>query len=203
MWEDKTVDYSTSIYSLLETRSPQCSALGRSLGHLNFNQCNVKAKTDRKYLCQVPDTASSQHSPPLSSYSPQQSRPSLATVNVVAIGLDGGSWWPVMCPSQHMTHVFMVCDIATSCWAKRDVTFSRSPQSWALPTPKSCPAQLALKFLPPSFPCRSENQRVPYTLVCDHRRDCQDGSDETFCSFKSCDGQTQFQCLNKQVLFVL
>nr|KAG5702607.1 hypothetical protein BaRGS_027993 [Batillaria attramentaria] len=38
-------------------------------------------------------------------------------------------------------------------------------------------------------------QTVHYTLVCDHKRDCLDGSDETFCEFRRC---PERRCQNKQ-----
>ena len=43
------------------------------------------------------------------------------------------------------------------------------------------------------FQCRDNSGCVPYTLVCDHRQDCADGSDEDFCVFQSCD-ETQMTC---------
>ena len=74
-----------------------------------------------------------------------------------------------------------------------------------------CPNQLVTRVFisvrfqtyPPSFQCQSETQRVPYSLVCDHRQDCLDGSDETFCTFLPCYLHYQFQRLNKQVCLVL
>ena len=49
------------------------------------------------------------------------------------------------------------------------------------------------------FQCRDHGACVPYTLVCDHRPDCDDGSDEDFCSFEPC-SSTQFECRDgKQV----
>nr|KAG5711570.1 hypothetical protein BaRGS_016752 [Batillaria attramentaria] len=36
------------------------------------------------------------------------------------------------------------------------------------------------------FTCSSGEERVPYTLVCDFRQDCSDGSDESFCVFQPC-----------------
>ena len=180
-----------------------CTLLGLSVGHLKFQKCDVKDRNQRKYMCQMSDTAHGQHAQPSSLFATRQHEPILAKINVVTIGQYGGRWWPAICPNKHLTYVFMACDVSTLCWAGGDAAFSLRPQSWALPSPQSCPVQLDTKLLPPSFQCQSETQRVPYSLVCDHRQDCLDGSDETFCTFLPCDLHYQFQCLNKQVCLVL
>ncbi|KAK7111126.1 hypothetical protein V1264_010811 [Littorina saxatilis] len=46
----------------------------------------------------------------------------------------------------------------------------------------------------PYFRCDSEVEHVPYTLVCDHRQDCADNSDEDFCQFPPCTGNTPLKC---------
>nr|KAG5701005.1 hypothetical protein BaRGS_022716 [Batillaria attramentaria] len=51
--------------------------------------------------------------------------------------------------------------------------------------------------LPPSFTCKKDEMRVPYTLVCDFRPDCSDASDEDFCVFRPCK-IGQFHCGDKQ-----
>lgn len=43
-------------------------------------------------------------------------------------------------------------------------------------------------------PNRNRLETVPYTLVCDFRPDCCDGSDEDFCQFSPCDGRTEIKC---------
>ena len=43
------------------------------------------------------------------------------------------------------------------------------------------------------FQCRDNSGCVPYTLVCDHRQDCADGSDEDFCVVQPCT-YTQSAC---------
>nr|KAG5710971.1 hypothetical protein BaRGS_013705 [Batillaria attramentaria] len=50
----------------------------------------------------------------------------------------------------------------------------------------------------PSLPEMNEIEHVPYTLVCDHRSDCKDDSDEDFCVFPPCDPFLQYHCGNKQ-----
>ena len=91
----------------------------------------------------------------------------------------------ITCPDAHVTHTFLSCDVESSCWA---LDFSTSV---------SCPAPLTP--LPPSFTCNNGVQHVPYTLVCDHRSDCSDRSDERFCVFTPCNVTSQFECKSKEV----
>ncbi|XP_025116258.1 uncharacterized protein LOC112577405 [Pomacea canaliculata] len=90
------------------------------------------------------------------------------------------------CPSLHYTHTFFACDVKSECWADK---YDNS---------KTCSTPLTSR--PPSFSCINEIQRVPYSLVCDHRSDCSDDSDEKFCIFSSCPlSKNDFVCDNKQV----
>lgn len=106
------------------------------------------------------------------------------------------------CPQGgHLTHEFLACDVESSCWA-RDVAASVSCKATRNDDPAAfCGA--ALTPLPPSFPCSNGRGEVPYTLVCDHRPDCSDSSDEKFCVFPPCDVMTQFDCGNQQVRFAV
>ena len=155
-------------------------------------------------MCQIPVSEHGQHIQSPSLPAGQQTSPNLAkaNVNVTIAGQSYSKWSPVSCPKGHLTHNFLACDVSTSCWARSDVTFSFSPDTWAFPTSLSCPVQPAKMSPAPYFPCKSEEQRVPYSLVCDHRRDCADESDETFCKFFPCNLQSQFECRSKQVCFV-
>ena len=92
----------------------------------------------------------------------------------------------VTCPAGHITHQFMSCDPLSLCWA-------RDQQS--VP---SC--QTSLNPRPPMFTCTGETEHVPYSLVCDHRVDCRDHSDEDFCTYPEslCHGAS-FHCGNMQV----
>ena len=105
------------------------------------------------------------------------------------------------CRDGHVTHEFLACDVQSACWARArdaaDFTSCRTLRDGGRTASGSCAASLTP--LPPSFPCSSGWGEVPYTLVCDHRDDCSDGSDEQFCVFPRCDGQTQFDCGNRQV----
>lgn len=91
----------------------------------------------------------------------------------------------VQCPLHHITRTFLACDVNSQCWAD---TYDSS---------RSC--DTLLTSLPPSFACANEIQFVPYTLVCDHRPDCSDSSDEYFCVFPSCPPHQYFRCTNNQV----
>ena len=100
------------------------------------------------------------------------------------------------CPGGHLTHEFLACDVQSSCQA-RDTAASSSCVTRGDETVAVCPT--ALTPLPPSFPCSNGRGEVPYTLVCDHRPDCSDDSDEKFCVYPMCDAVTEFTCENKQV----
>lgn len=92
-------------------------------------------------------------------------------------------WNYIRCPMNHFTHKFMACDGA--CWGGKDGDTSL------------CLARLT--SLPPLFKCVDVQQSVPYTLVCDHRADCRDGSDEDFCYFPPCNITSPFRCDGKRV----
>lgn len=91
----------------------------------------------------------------------------------------------LQCPSHHLTHTFLACDDNTQCWAEKYDT--------------SRPCGAPLTSLPPSFSCANGHQHIPYTLVCDHRSDCSDNSDETFCKFPACPSLQLHRCANGQV----
>ena len=179
------------IYNLKDFE-PICTVLTSSKGWLGLIECDsISPGGDHGFICQYPDESRDQSTQLLTA------SPSLAKINVTTVDQNGNRWRPVICPSGHATHTFLACDVATNCWAKGRVITSLLPDSWALPTSQSCPMKMTP--FPPSFLCRSEEQHVPYTLVCDHRPNCVDGSDENFCTHPSCHVETQFQCLNKQV----
>ena len=216
IWEDKTVDYLTPLIHLGESEQlrPVCARFHHDPGWADIFACNFKTDDHSMSLCEIPHdrkklhdhtgarldlTVSGQRSKSLPQISSQQTWPGLDTVSVMVMGQRKPLLSMVACPSGHVTHSFLACDLSISCWAEGSVTFSLHPESWALPTSQSCPVPQNMTSLSPSFPCRSDERRVPYSLVCDHRRDCLDGSDETFCKLIPCDWKSQFQCLNKQV----
>ena len=197
VWEDSTVDYFSGIYGFIPmVTQPGCGFLSLNPNMVMFDDCwspimsSVKPHT---FLCQLPVLYRQLH---------QQKSPNTIKVKVRLKPLNTtstGQWWSVTCVGRHLTHVFLACDTLADCWAGGDVTFSRHSDTWASPTSKTCPVPLGGQPLPPSFPCKYWGQRVPYSLVCDHRTDCLDGSDEAFCHFLPCLNLSQFQCYNKQV----
>ena len=90
------------------------------------------------------------------------------------------------CPLDHVTHEFLACDVRSTCWSDNDDT----RQAWGFPWRGLCESQ---RNLLPAFTCHDGVTHVPYTLVCDHRDDCHDGSDETFCTFPPCHGPRPLQ----------
>ena len=87
----------------------------------------------------------------------------------------------------HITHKFLACDGLSDCLVTPDQTGN---DLCARDTDPS----------PPFFVCDNKAQQVPYTLVCDHRHDCADGSDEDFCVFQPCgDPSVSFHCGDGQV----
>ena len=99
------------------------------------------------------------------------------------------------CPSRHVTHSFLACDERSVCWAHDTASFSSERDSWDLPSYLSCPVP-GVTSLPPSFACVKGSSRVPYTFVCDYRKDCEDDSDEDFCQFAACPTKRPLQCGN-------
>ena len=87
------------------------------------------------------------------------------------------------CPNGHVTHDFLSCDPATDCFAETYVD--------------TCETENGGVIAP--FTCEDGVQTVAFTLVCDHRQDCRDGSDEDRCVFEACEG---FLCDNTQCVRV-
>ena len=86
------------------------------------------------------------------------------------------------CPPGYMVQIFLACDVNSQCWPREA---------------GKCTAPL--EPLPPSFECRDRLSVAPYTVVCDYREDCVDGSDEDFCQHVPCPAGKQFYCDNGQV----
>ena len=111
----------------------------------------------------------------------------------INIGISHGKSPPVphvKCPDGHVTHAFLACDMQSACWQDRQE--SVESEVWGVPSTASCPAPMT--SLPAMFTCSSGGQRVSYSMVCDHRPQCGDGSDESFCVFPPCSATTPMQC---------
>ena len=94
----------------------------------------------------------------------------------------------VTCPLEHVTLSFLACDFQSRCWAREHGALDK----YDVPLKTWCSARLS--SLPPMFTCSSSSQLVPYTLVCDHRQDCHDLSDEDFCAQISCSRSMAIGC---------
>ncbi|PVD28741.1 hypothetical protein C0Q70_11335 [Pomacea canaliculata] len=92
----------------------------------------------------------------------------------------------VSCPRGHFTFNFLSCDEASQCGAQR---LSLHCQTWL---------DNKVSVVTAMFECFDRSSTLPYSLVCDFRPDCPDGSDENFCTRDpDCDG---FQCRNGQCI---
>ena len=86
----------------------------------------------------------------------------------------------VQCSSGHSIQLFVSCEPRSEC----------TPVSESTATSSRCPSTL--------FACETSRDHVSYTLVCNDRRDCFDGSDETFCVYKR-DEVTYNECATPEV----
>ena len=164
------------------TSGPNCALFttdGTQQVELQDN-CNVPLRAD--YLCEfapLPTNAADAGTP--------------ASPLGVVLAPPSRLWLPVprvTCPDGHLTHAFLACDAESVCW-RRPYGDAES-EVWGVPSVTSCPAPMT--SLPAMFTCSSGAQRVPYSLVCDHRQQCGDGSDESFCVFPPCSASTPLQC---------
>ncbi|KAK7098999.1 hypothetical protein V1264_003205 [Littorina saxatilis] len=108
----------------------------------------------------------------------------------------------VRCPAGHYTWTFQGCDPLSACFAEKEVVYGDRGALWDIPTASSCHVH-NVTSRPPLFACDSGVQRVPYNLVCDHRSDCNDNSDEIFCHFARCTGEKLLQCGTSQQCYSL
>ena len=87
----------------------------------------------------------------------------------------------VQCSSGHNIQLFVSCEPRSEC----------APVSESTATSSRCPSTL--------FACETSRDHVSYTLVCNNRCDCLDGSDETFCVYKWDEKVTYNQCDTRKV----
>ena len=184
-WVDNSIAFYTR-HLAEKVRSPACGAFpAGNVTLAELGECDKAATA--YYLCEVSATSKKeQHG---ENENPQPSiqlpLPQHQTFDSIS--------HPVICPEGHTTHDFLACDVASSCWADNYVISSDGLGV----SDVSC--AVSLSSLPPSFLCSNGRERVPYTLVCDHRQDCSDRSDEDFCRFPPCCAGSQLQCSNQQV----
>ena len=95
------------------------------------------------------------------------------------------------CPGGQMTHEFLSCDPKSSC-GKSQCRFTRRKTH----VPPVLPVSTANLFaIVDMYSCVNDNTFISYTLVCDFRSDCEDNSDESFCTHPPCE---TFSCSNGQ-----
>ncbi|XP_025079160.1 uncharacterized protein LOC112555144 [Pomacea canaliculata] len=181
LWCDGTVAHFIQIKALnLKLLSEACARTPDSFMKILLGEENLMVTTcEDKYLislhlCEIPETSSKY--------------PDVRAPDSVQPRSRDFKPGYILCPANHFTHVFLACDVTSNCWSKTDgATYSCSPP---------------LTSLPPLFECADVQQSVPYTLVCDHRADCLDGSDENFCVFPPCDLDSPFQCSGRRCVQV-
>ena len=174
MHMDGTIAYNTGTMPADYSVIPDCALLARD----QINKASRDVALVANFLCELPADTGNAVPEQRGKNSRQRLESNLST-NLFPKALF------VECPDGHMTHVYLACDVHSACFALDSSTSV------------SCPAPL--KPLPPSFTCNNGVQHVPYTLVCDHRSDCSDRSDERFCVFTPCNVTSQFECTNRQV----
>ena len=89
------------------------------------------------------------------------------------------------CPGRHNIQLFLSCDPRSECTSNSESAVTSS----------LCPSTL--------FTCEASREQVPYTLVCNQRSDCLDGTDETFCVYGSYDELAYSECDNRKVLLCI
>ena len=187
-WVDNSIAYYTR--HLAEgVMHPACGAFPEGNVTLaELGECN--RATTAHYLCELP--------PPSHGHPTEEQT---TTSNHLQLSRPANQTFPSIfhatCPKGHVTHNFLACDVTSACWAEN---YASSSDTWEAAGRDSCDAPLT--SLPPSYACGGGRERVPYSLVCDHRDDCPDGSDEQFCVFPQCSGSSQLQCNNQQVRWI-
>ena len=178
-WDDGTIAYFLG-YKKMD-RPPSCGRLS-GLFPVIYH-CINKAPY---FLCEKIET-------PKEVYRNQNSVSERRGIQLSKAGDLSVSFPHVTCPSGHWTYRFLACDIQSFClrWHRNSGQISGS-ESRSL-------TSLCQSPLSELFTCRNGLEHVPYSLVCDHRQDCLDFSDEDFCVHPSCSSSLQFECSNKQV----
>ncbi|KAL8590308.1 hypothetical protein ACOMHN_006424 [Nucella lapillus] len=177
-WADGSAVFYAKVYRPYYSSSTDCSALRQfayeDLDTLTMEECHSNMTTS--FLC---ETDIIQDTDPQEQSGQIVFKPSERQDDII-----GDKY--VTCPAGHLTQKFLACDLQSSCWASQGDLVSSVTCGY-----KGEPR-------PPSLQCRNGVDYVPYSLVCDHRPDCSDNSDEDFCVFSPCRPLGKFQCNNGQ-----
>ncbi|KAL8597276.1 hypothetical protein ACOMHN_051587 [Nucella lapillus] len=153
-----------------QVAAPYCGALRGS----NFTLVSCKQNLQAAFLCEMSKAGG------------EAGRGTGGT----AVSMPSPSSWGLdnmtSCRHNHTAHTFLACDVTTNCSVASQEEIPKCINAFSPPVP--------------FFTCRNQMGRVPYSLVCDFRSDCCDGSDEDFCHFPACDSKTEYECADgKQV----
>ncbi|KAK7487219.1 hypothetical protein BaRGS_00021571 [Batillaria attramentaria] len=185
-WSDGTIAYYLKIAGFSDP--PYCAAFHKDAENATLTVINCDdSKNAPSFVCEMKTEVDQIQGSESSAGARTRNSPQ-ANASGIFLQTLSASQSPrglTLCPAQHRTHLFLACDSGSACWVDG---YGASASCAAPMTP-----------LPPSFTCRNRIESVPYTLVCDHRSDCSDGSDEDFCQYPSCNPLTQFSCGGKQV----
>ncbi|KAK7506138.1 hypothetical protein BaRGS_00002860 [Batillaria attramentaria] len=170
-WTDGTIAYYRAIRNI--NIWPSCFVLSAQnyKNRMDMKPCGKNAPYSN-YMCSMDQDSTGEGASDLSTPEIQMSTD------------NSNEYKQVRCPSGHMTHDFLACDVKSACWERES----------------SC--EVPLSPLPPTFMCDNQVERVPYTLVCDFRADCSDDSDEEFCVYQQCAEKEPFYCNDKQCVSV-
>ena len=178
-WSDGTVAYYIKIFP----RNVKDCPRQLKAGFRKTSTCNLDRL--KRVLCEEGPTAGKNHQ--------NQNEPATRGERLSERYNSSVDLKHVVCPSGHWTHAFLSCDVQSACWQHDDTDHSSGRDV------RGVVASPCHSLLMAMFSCRDSVDHVPYSLVCDHSRDCLDNSDEDFCDYPPCSGDLKFQCLNKQV----
>ena len=144
-----------------------------------------------RYICQV-HYADSQSGIEYTAVSGLRSN--ISTAAVMELDL-------IPCPTGHLVRAYLLCDTESRCGTEvaqshcsASVRDSRLSQTSSLRNNVSA-VNIVL------FTCANKITSLPYTLVCDFRCDCEDQSDESFCTHsQSCGKNTTYRCQSGQCI---
>ncbi|PVD27184.1 hypothetical protein C0Q70_12338 [Pomacea canaliculata] len=170
--------------------SRECRSRGGSLANMKTKQeqdvLNKMYQFEKSPPCVLPF----EEAIPLCEFSVTKFTPQMTVVVPVVKSeyiLNINSSLYVWCPDGHFTFEFLSCDKRSHCGAQK---FPLYCETWMEINDRY--VFIAM------FVCLDHSNTLHYSLVCDFREDCKDGSDEIFCTREQhCDG---FRCLNGQCI---